>query len=102
MSGLLFETSFLQKVMSKIFDFFKSPHIQIALATGISIIALAYFSKRILSEPIGYLPSALPPFLMVIYESLQGKYKNHKILTTWYWISAIFLSTALIILIYWN
>jgi len=48
--------------MSKVKDFFKSPHIQIALATGFSIIVMAYFSKRILPRPIGYLPSAIPPF----------------------------------------
>jgi hypothetical protein len=99
---MLFETSFLHRVMSKIIDFFKSPHIQIALATGISIIVMAYFSKRVFTEPIGNLALTFPPFLMVIYESLQQKYKEHRILTAWYWILGIFLSTAFIILIYWN
>lgn len=84
--------------MSKLKDLIKSPHIQIALATGICIIVIAYFSKRVLTDPIGNLPTALPPFLMVIFESVHGRYKNRKILTTWYWIVAIFLTTALIIL----
>ena len=78
----------------------KSPHIQIALATGVSIIVLAYFSKRILPEPIGYLPIAIPPFIASIYEAVASKHKNKKIATTWYWVTAIFISTALIILIY--
>jgi hypothetical protein len=86
--------------MSKFKDLIKSPHIHIALAAGISIITLAYFSKRILPEPIGYLPLAIPPFIASIYESLLGKHKNSKICTTWYWIAAIFVATALVIIFY--
>ena len=86
--------------MKKIIDLFKSPHIQISIATGISIILIAYFSKHVLPKPIGYLPTAIPPFFMVIYEAVVTKYKNHKITTTWYWIAAIFISTALVILLY--
>lgn len=87
--------------MLKIIEFFKSPHIQISLATGFSIIVLAYFSKKVLPEPIGYLPLALPPFIAVLYESVLGKYENSKICTTWYWIVAILLATALVILFSW-
>jgi len=83
--------------MSKVKDFFKSPHIQIALATGFSIIIMAYFSKRVLPRPIGYLPSAIPPFFMAIYEAVHAKYKNKKISTAWYWVVAILLTTAIII-----
>jgi len=64
--------------MSKIKELIKSPHIQIALATGFSIIILAYFSKRIFPEPIGYLPLAIPPFIATIYEGVIGKYKDKK------------------------
>lgn len=83
--------------MSKLKDFFKSPHIQISLATGISIIILAYFSKRVCTEPIAYLPLAIPPFIATIYESILKKYKDKKICTTWYWIVAIFIATVLVI-----
>jgi hypothetical protein len=38
--------------MSKIKELIKSPHIQIALATGFSIIVMAYFSKRVLPKPM--------------------------------------------------
>lgn len=83
--------------MSKFKELIKSPHIQIALATGISIIVMAYVSKLVLPKPIGYLSNAIPPFLMVIYEGLLGRYKNTRICTTWYWIAAIFITTALVI-----
>jgi predicted histidine transporter YuiF (NhaC family) len=86
--------------MAKLKELIKSPHIQIALATGISIIVMAYFSKRILPKPIGYLPTALPPFLMAVYEALLGRYKNRRICTTWYWIVAIFVTTAFIIILH--
>ena len=84
--------------MSKIKDFFKSPHIQMSLATGISIIVLAYFSKHVLSEPIGYLPLAIPPFVMTIWEALLSKNKYKRICKTWYWVVAIFIATALVII----
>ena len=83
--------------MKKLKEIIKSPHIQIALAAGVSIIVLAYFSKRILPEPIGYLPSAIPPFIAVVYEGVLAKHKNKKLARTWYWIAAIFLATAVII-----
>lgn len=84
--------------MSKLKDFFRSPHIQIALAAGASIIILAFVSKRILPKPIGDLPRAIPSFLMVIYEYVLGRYKNAGICTAWYWVVAIFITTGLVIL----
>lgn len=86
--------------MSKFNELIKSPHIQIALATGVSIIVLAYFSKKILPEPIGYLPLAIPPFIATIYEAVANKYKNKKITTTWYWVAAILLATVFVIVLY--
>jgi len=86
--------------MSKLKEFFKSPHIQIALATGVSIVVMAYFSKRVLPEPIDYLPMAIPPFIALIYENVLNKHKNKKISTTWYWVAAIFIATVLIIMTY--
>jgi len=87
--------------MSNLKKLLKSPHIQIALASGISIIVMAYFSKRILPKQIGYLPTAIPPFLMAIYEAFLARHKNNRICTTWYWVAAIFISTALIIVLHW-
>jgi len=85
--------------MSKLKELIKSHHIQLALATGFSIIILAYFSKRVLLEPIGYLPLAVPPFIALIIEALVDKYKERKILITRYGIAAILLSTVLVILL---
>ena len=86
--------------MKKLKELLKSPHIQISIATGISILVIAYFSKHVLPKPIGYLPTAIPPFFMVIYETVVVKYKNSKITKTWYWITAIFVSTALVIVLH--
>lgn len=79
----------------------KSPLVHIALATGISIIMMAYFSKRVLPESIGYLPMAVPPFLMTIHGAFSDRYKNSRIWMTWYWVAAIFFSTAVIIVLSW-
>ena len=86
--------------MSKIKDFFLNPHIQISLATGISILTLAYFSKRVLPQPLSYLEIAAPPFIATIYESLLAKYKDKKIMQTWIWVVAIIVATALVIILH--
>ena len=85
--------------MNKLKELLKSPHIQIALATGVSIVVMAYFSKRVLPEPIGYFQMAIPPFIALVYENVLNKHKNKKIATAWYWVIAILFATALIILI---
>lgn len=87
--------------MSKAAGFFKSPLIQIALTTAVSIIVLAWFSKRILPQPIGYLPLAIPPFLATIHGALCSKNKDSKYCVTRYWVIAILLATALVILFNW-
>ncbi len=84
--------------MASLKETMKSPHIQIALATGACIIIMAIFSKRILKEEIGYLPLAIPPFIATIYAGFSSKYKNSEIFKTWYWITAIFVATAIVIL----
>jgi predicted histidine transporter YuiF (NhaC family) len=85
--------------MSKLKELIRSPRRQIELATGISIIAIACFSKWVLPRPIGYLPTALPPFIATVYEALLNRNKDHRVFTTWYWIAAIFLTTALVIVL---
>ena len=86
--------------MKKFIQFIKSPHIQIAFATGISIVIMAYVSKRVLEKPIGYLTLAIPPFIALIFETVFDKYKNSKFLKTWYWVTAVLLSTAIIIILH--
>ena len=70
--------------MSKIVDFFRSHHIQLALAMGASIIALGFVSERVLPEPMENLARAGPPFLGVIAAGVITKYKGARIATTWY------------------
>ena len=86
--------------MSKLKELFRSPHVQIALATGICIIALAYVSKRILLQPMGELAIAIPPFFMTIYEAVLSRHKDSKICKPWYWILAIFIITGIVILVH--
>lgn len=79
---------------------FQSPQIPIAIATGISIIVMAYMSKRVLPEPLTYLDLAFPPFLTIIYEAVLKKKKNARdswICRTRYWIAAIAVATILVI-----
>jgi hypothetical protein len=75
-----------------------SPHIHIALATGISIIVLATVSKRVLDKPMGKLSMALPPFLMVIWEAVSSRHRESWFCRSGYWITAIFVATGLVIL----
>ena len=85
--------------MSKIKEYLRNSHIQISIATGISIIALAYFSKRVLPEPLSYLELAAPPFIATIFESLLAKHKDKKYMQTWVWVVAIVVATTLVIIL---
>ena len=82
--------------MSKFSKLFKPPHIYVELATGFSIIFMAYVSTRVLPEPLGYLPLAIPPFLMTLYEIVATRHKNSRICTTWYWVVAILIATLIV------
>ena len=93
----VFRDSFL---MSKISEQIKSPHAQLAVVAGASILAMAIVSRWLLPKPIGYLSQAFPPFLAVIYEAVYSKHPDSKLCTTWYWILAIVLATALVIVLH--
>jgi hypothetical protein len=87
--------------MSKLRAFFGNEHIAVSIATGISIIALAYFSKRVLPEPLSYLELAAPPFLMAIFEAVASseKNKNAWFRKAWLWAAAIVAATVLMIVV---
>jgi hypothetical protein len=87
--------------MSKLKAFFGSEHIAVALVTGLSIIALAYFSKRVLPEPLSNLELAAPPFLMTIFGAISTSKKNKDAWyrNPWLWSVAIIAATALVILL---
>jgi len=86
--------------MSRFRELIGSHHIHLALATGASIIALAYVSKRVLTEPIHELAQALPPFVAVVGEGVIGRYPKSRFARTRYWVLAILITTALIIAVY--
>jgi len=83
--------------MSKIADFFRSHHIQLALATGVSIIVLAYVSKRVLPTPMDTLAMAFPPFVATLAEAFIAKHKDTVLGTAWIWVVAVLLATAAVI-----
>lgn len=82
---------------SKLAQQIKSPHAQIAAAAGASILALAISSRWLVPSSFGYLFQAFPPFLAVVFEAVYAKHPDSKICTTWYWVLAIVIATALVI-----
>jgi len=86
--------------MSKIVDFFKSHHIQLALAVGASILVLGYVSKRLLPEPMHKLAQGLPPFLAVIGEGVITHTKGKGVGAPWIWVALTLLATVAVVSFY--
>lgn len=84
--------------MSALKKLYRSPLIHVALAAGISIIVLAYFSKRILQQPLSDLEIALPSILMTLHFSLYSKYREKLESKTHFWVIGILLISCIIIL----
>lgn len=85
------------RALSTVKDFFRSAHIQIALASGISIITLSYFSKYVLSTPLSKISMAIPAFVIPIYEYIAHRNEGKRIATPFYWCLAILTATAIVI-----
>jgi hypothetical protein len=81
---------------SKLTGMLRSGHIHVSIATGLSILVMAYVSKRVLPEPLSYLQLAFPPFLMTVYEALVAKKKYAKFTKSRYWVIGIILATLLV------
>ena len=86
--------------MAKLKDLYKSGHIHVALAVGVSIIVLAYVSKRLLTEPIRPLILGITPFIMVLYESVAGTRKGRLPVNSLPWVITVLVITVIIILIH--
>ncbi len=84
--------------MSKIKEWLKSSRAQMAFATGVSILMIACASRWLLPKPINPFLLAIPPLIEALYEGLLKKYKEARFLKACYWVSAILLSTALLII----
>lgn len=86
--------------MSKLKVMLKTSHIQIAIAAGVSILAIATFSGLVLHGTMNPFLLTIPVLIEVIYEGLLKKHKQAKFMKTWYWVCAILLSTALIMILH--
>jgi hypothetical protein len=84
--------------MSKLLEMLKISHTPMVFVTGLSVLAIACSSRWVLPEPINPFLLTIPPIIDAIYESLAKKYKEAKFLNPWYWVCAIILTTALLII----
>jgi hypothetical protein len=86
--------------MKKLKQLLEKPHLQVELTLGASIIALAYVSAVVLTEPISYLEMSICGIIMGGYEALARSKKNANawFIDPAYWIAAILVATALIIM----
>jgi hypothetical protein len=75
--------------------------ILVALATGFSIVALAFFSKRVLAEPMRPVFFAIPPLLMSAYEYLAHRQQGRLLSSSAFWVATILVVTTLIFLSHW-
>lgn len=87
--------------MSRLKKWVRSSHVQIAFAAGSSILIIASVSKWVIKEPINPFLLAVPPLIEAAYEYVLKRNKDSKITKTWYWVAAIMISTALILLVSW-
>ncbi len=80
-------------------EFFKNDHIQLALATGASVIILAVFFKKIMHIPVPALESSLPGFVFLGFEVLREKRKSFgpPWSRPWPWIVIMFAAVAVVI-----
>jgi hypothetical protein len=80
--------------------FLRSKHIQLALVSGASIIALAWVSKRVLPEPMDNLWIALPGLMVVCAEATLGAKRRAWYTNGYGWMVAIAAATAGVILLH--
>jgi hypothetical protein len=83
--------------MKTVKEFFAHPIIQTALVLGASIIILAYFSKRVLAEPLKNWELGLPGFLAVLFQGFAKKYESSRFSRPWIGMLIIVLATILVI-----
>lgn len=88
------------RILFWIKEFFQSKHIQLALVSGVSIIALAYFSKRVLEEPVDKLYMSIPALLVTMGEGFISKKTSAWYTNVYLWMAAVAASTILIIVLH--
>ena len=80
-------------------EYLRSPLIQIAIAAGVSILAIATSSVWLPMTPLDPLLLTIPALLEVVHGVLYKKRKDAWYAKTWYWVCTILISTALLILL---
>ena len=85
--------------MKAVREFFSHPLIQTALVLGVCTIALAYFSKRVLPEPLSNLELGLPALLGMLFQGLTSFGNKKKFYRPWVGMLIIAVTTTLIIMI---
>ena len=80
-------------------EYLKSPHIQIAIAAGLSILAIATSSVWLPMTPLDPLLLTIPALIEVAHGVVLKKRKDCWYAKTGYWVCAILVSTALLILL---
>ena len=88
------------KIVGWLKEFIRSKDIQISLVTGVSILALAFVSKRMLSEPMGNIYIIIPGLILVAAEGVMGLKKKAWYTNVTYWIIAAVLATSLIVILH--
>lgn len=76
----------------------RSPLIQIAIATGVSILAIATSSAWVEMKPYDPLLLTIPALIEIVHGVLYAKAKEARYTRTWYWVCGILASTAFLIL----
>lgn len=87
--------------MSKIMEYIKNDHVQGSFVSGLCIIALAlYFKKVEHMKEVPYLVAAVPGYLFTLWETAKEKFKDRIWGRVFLWNILMALSTGLIMLCY--
>jgi hypothetical protein len=84
--------------MSKLKEFLKAPIIQVSIAAGVSILAIATSTIWLPMRWFDPMLLTVPALIEVFYGALSRKYRGARFMKTWYWCCGILVSTALLIL----
>ena len=84
-------------ILKNIKELFLSKHIQLALVSGASMIALALISKRILPAPMKNIYIIIPALIVTAAEGVMGVKKRKWYTNINHWIIAVVVTTILII-----
>lgn len=85
--------------MKTVKEFFAHPLIQMALVLGAITIVLAYFSKRILAEPLRNWELGLPAYLAVLFQGFVKTRPDSRFSRTWIGILIMVIAGVLVVVL---